>query len=117
LRELRLMLGQSFNTALGPGFLSLAPGLRAGAGRATEGHLEATGGLNLSERWQALGQVFSLWRGRGEQGPGGFQHRTQLSLVFNPGRHWSLQAGLFSTPLASGLPRESGLLLAFWKRL
>ena len=63
LRELRLMLGQSFNTALGPGFLSLAPGLRAGAGRATEGHLEATGGLNLSERWQALGQVFSLWRG------------------------------------------------------
>lgn len=116
LRELRLMFGHSFNTDLGPGFLSFAPGLRAGAGRPKEGHLEVTGGLTLSGRWQALAQLHSLWRGWGEMAAGGFQHRTQFSLVFNPGRNWSLQAGVFSTPLASGLARESGLLLALWRR-
>jgi len=116
LRELRLMFGHSFNTDLGPGFLSLAPGLRAGAGRPKEGHLEATGGIVLSERWQALAQLYGLWRAWGEMASGGFQHRTQFSLVFNPGRSWSLQAGVFSTPLASGIARESGLLLAVWRR-
>lgn len=117
LRELRLMFGQSFNTTLGPGFLSLAPGLRSGAGSPAEARFEVQAGLVLSDHWQALGGLDSLWKRRSELGPGGFQHRLQGSLVFNPGRAWSLQVGLFTTPLASGLAREAGLLLAIWKRL
>ncbi len=117
MRELRLMFGQSFNTALGPGFLSLAPALRDGPARPLEAHLEAVAGVMLSDRWQALGQLYSLWRRPSDQAPGGFQHRLQASLVFNPGRHWSLQVGWLATPLASRLLRESGPVLAVWKRL
>jgi hypothetical protein len=117
LRELRVMFGHSFNTALGPGFLSFAPGARSGSGRPVEGHLEVAAGLALSDRWQALGQLYSRWRHPSSEQPGGFQHRLQASLVFNPGRSWSLQAGILTTPLASGLMREHGLVISLWKRL
>ena len=44
-RDLQLMFGHSFNTTLGPGFLSLAPGLRSGAGSPVEGRFGLAAGL------------------------------------------------------------------------
>ena len=115
--EARLMGGGSFDFNDFPGFWSVEAGYRRrAAGVPDETHLDLSGGVFVVEWLQAIGQVFSTFTAAGHGNPAGRAHKAQASLVLNPGRSWSLQAGAFFTPVAVASRRESGLLLAFWRR-
>jgi hypothetical protein len=116
--DLRLMGGGSFDFNDLPGYWSLEAGLRQrSAGYADEWHVDVAGGVHATERLQVIAQAFTTIVPRGTPAsPESRTHKLQGSLVFNPGRAWSLQAGAFFTPLAVDARRERGLMMAFWRR-
>jgi hypothetical protein len=117
-RDWRIMLGRSFDIYGWPAFWSLAPGLRQrGGGAKDEIHLEITAGSFVADRWQVIGQGFSLWRQGNGLEPGGYQHKLQGSLIFNAGRAWSLEAGYFFTLAGHQMREEAGWKLALWRRM
>ena len=117
-RDARLMAGGSFEMRDRPGFWSLEAGLRQRGGlEPDERRLELAAGLSIFDLMQAMAQSFHVFTPRTGVAPASQSHKAQMSLVFNPGRPWSVQAGVFRTLAGVNAPRESGALLAFWRRM
>ena len=116
--DMRLMGGGSFFVDDRPGFWSAEAGFRRrGGGYPDEWHVDLGTGVFMFERLQLIAQAFTtLVSASAPAAPKSRSHKLQASLVFNPGRIWSLQAGAFFTPLAMEARRDSGIMLAFWRR-
>ena len=116
--DLRLMAGGSFEVNDQPGFWSAEAGPRKrGGGAPDDWRVEIATGLALFDRLQAIAQSFHVFTKRTDLDPASQSHKAQLSLVLNPGRSWSLQAGAFRTLAGVNARRDSGLLIAFWRRM
>jgi hypothetical protein len=116
--DLRLMAGGSFEVNDQPGFWSAEAGPRKrGGGAPDDWRVEIATGLALFDRLQAIAQSFHVFTKRTDLDPASQSHKAQLSLVLNPGRSWSLQAGVFRTLAGVNARRDSGLLIAFWRRM
>ena len=116
--DVRLMAGGSFDVRERPGFWSLEAGLRQRGGPAPdERRLEVAAGLSIFDLLQVLAQGFHVFTPRTALTPPSQSHKAQLSLLFNPGRPWSVQAGAFRTLAGVNARRESGVLIAFWRRM
>ena len=114
----RLMMGGSFALNELPGFWSLEAGQRKrGAPDADEWRLEAMTGLFIFDRLQGLAQVENVFTRKAPLAPQSRSHKAQFSLVLNPGRPWSLQAGIFRTIAGVNARQEKGLLIAWWRRM
>ncbi len=117
-RDLRLMAGWSFDVRDRPGFLSVEAGLRQRGGQELdERRLELAAGVFIFDLLQAIAQGFHVFTPRTALTPASQSHKAQVSLVFNPGRPWSLQAGVFRTLAGVNARRENGALIAFWRRM
>jgi hypothetical protein len=116
--DLRLMMGGSFEVRDAPGFWSIEAGPRRRSGpEPGEWRAEAAAGYFLLDRLQVVGQTTSVFTPKTPLFPQSRSHKAQVSLVLNPGRPWSLQFGTFRTLSGVNARRETGLLLAWWRRM
>ena len=116
--DFRLMAGVSFDVGDRPGFWSVEAGLRQRGGlEPDEKRLELAAGLFIFDLLEAIAQGFHVFTPRTALAPARQSHKAQLSLVFNPGRPWSVQAGGFRTFAGVNARRDSGVLIAFWRRM
>ncbi len=114
----RLMMGGSFDLRDAPGFWSIEAGPRRRGGvEPDEWRAEAVAGFFLLDRLQIVGQTSSVLATKTALTPQSQAHKAQISLVLNPGRPWSLQAGTFRTVLGVNARRETGVMLAWWRRM
>lgn len=114
----RLMAGGSFDVRDRPGFWSVEAGLRKRGGpEPDEARLELAAGLTIFDLLQALVQGFHVFTPRTALAPASQSHKAQVSLLFNPGRSWSLQAGVFRTLAGVNARQENGVAVAFWRRM
>ena len=116
--DLRLMAGGAFDVRDRAGFWSVEAGLRQRGGLTPdERRLELAAGLYIFDLLQVLAQGFHVFTPRTPLAAASQSHKAQMSLLFNAGRSWSLQAGAFRTLAGVNVRRESGLLMAFWRRM
>ena len=116
--DFRLMAGVSFDVGDRPGFWSVEAGVRQRGGlEPDERRLELAAGLFMFDLLQAIAQGFHVFTPRTALAPASQSHKAQLSLLFNPGRPWSVQVGAFRTLAGVNARRESGWLIAFWRRM
>ena len=116
--DLRLMAGGAFDVLDRAGFWSVEAGLRQRSGLTPdERRLELAAGLYIFDLLQVLAQGFHVFSPRTALAAPSQSHKAQMSLLFNAGRSWSLQAGAFRTLAGVNVRRESGLLMAFWRRM
>ena len=116
--DARLMMGGSFELNELPGFWSAEAGLRKKGGlEPDERRLEFGVGVSIFDLLQAVAQSFHVYTAPTVLAPRGQSHKVQLSLLLNPGRAWSLQAGVFRTLAGQNARQESGALVALWRRM
>ena len=116
--DLRLMTGGSFDIRDYPGFWSIEAGTRRRSGpEPDEWRAEAAVGQFLFDRLQLVVQTLSVFTAKAPLIPQSRSHKAQASLILNPGRPWSLQFGTFRTLSGVNARRETGLLLAWWRRM
>jgi hypothetical protein len=116
--DLRLMAGGSFELRDHPGFWSAEFGQRKRGGSSPdELRLELTAGFAIFDRLQAIGQSFHVYAQRMDLAPQSQSHKAQVSLMLNPGRSWSLQAGAFRTLASVNARRDNGVMVALWRRM
>ena len=116
--DLRLMMGGSFDIGDYPGFWSIEAGPRRRSGpEPDEWRAEVAAGQFLFDRLQLVVQTQSVFTAKTPLVPQSRSHKAQASLILNPGRPWSLQLGTFRTLSGVNARRESGLLLAWWRRM
>jgi hypothetical protein len=114
----RLMAGGSFDVRERAGFWSIEGGLRKRSGpEPDEARLELATGLQVFDLLQVIVQGFHILIPRTPLNLHSQSHKAQLSLLFNPGRAWSLQAGAFRTLAGVNARQEKGLAVAFWRRM
>lgn len=116
--DLRLMAGGAFDVRDRAGFWSVEAGLRQRGGLTPdERRLELAAGLYIFDLLQVLAQGFHVFTPRKALAAASQSHKAQMSLLFNAGRSWSLQAGAFRTLAGVNARRENGALIAFWRRM
>jgi len=116
--DLRLMMGGSFDIGDYPGFWSIEAGPRRSSGpEPDEWRAEVAAGQFLFDRLQLVVQTQSVFTAKTPLVPQSRSHKAQASLILNPGRPWSLQLGTFRTLSGVNARRETGLLLAWWRRM
>ena len=114
----RLMMGGSFDLRDAPCFWSIEAGPRKRGGpEPGEWRAEAAAGYFLFDRLQLVGQTSIIFAAQTPLMPKSQSHKAQINLVLNPGRPWSLQLGTFRTVSGVNVRRETGLLLAWWRRM
>lgn len=117
-KDFRLMAGGSFDVGDRPGFWSVEAGVRQRGGpEPDEKRIELVAGLFVVDLLQAIAQGFHVFTPRTALAPASQSHKAQVSLLFNPGRSWSVQAGVFRVLAGVNVRRESGALIAFWRRM
>ena len=117
-RDFRFMAGGSFDVGDHPGFWSVEAGVRQRGGlEPDEKRLELAAGFFIFDLLQAIAQGFHVFTARTALAPASQSHKAQGSLIFNPGRSWSVQAGVFRVLAGVNARRESGALIAFWRRM
>lgn len=82
-----------------------------------EFRVDATLGLQSSERVMVLYQLFSAW-GLQKSPWGGRpnSHKAQTSIVYSLTPDWRLQAGFFASFAGTHARYERGYLTALWRR-
>jgi hypothetical protein len=117
--DLRLLLGK--NVAVGPfsGFVDLSGGVRLCGGPApNEAHADLTVGFYATPSLMLLAQSFNIMSAP-SQNPGypqWGQSKAQFSLVASVNADWRVQVGGYTTVAGQNAYRETGALLAVWRR-
>lgn len=114
----RMMAGGSFDLVDRPGFWSAEAAFRKRGGfEPDEARLELAAGLSIFDLLQVIVQGFHVVTLRTPLAPASQSHKGQVSLLFNPGGAWSIQMGAFRTLAGVNTRRESGALVAYWRRM
>jgi hypothetical protein len=117
--DLRLLLGKNISVGPYSGFVDLAGGVRFCGGPApNEAHANLTFGLYVTPGLMLLAQSFNIMSAP-SQNPGypqWSQSKAQFSLVKSLNDDWRVQIGGFTTVAGQNAYRESGALLALWRR-
>jgi len=114
--DARLMYGMKFKLASLDAFASLEAGYRLRAALADEYRLDATLGLHLNESWMLLAQSFNIFARRDNVFAEKRSHKIQASAVWRFDPRWALQLGAYHMVSARNARRESGVLMAVWRR-
>jgi hypothetical protein len=105
--ELQLSVGLSGQKAYGrPGFAVAKLGGQAREGACERLKLDLTAGLDLTDRWSLIGEVWML------RGTDAVSDKLQASVVRRMGKRWRLQ--LAARAELSGRFEERGLLIGIW---
>lgn len=115
--EARLLAARPIEMFARPGFLDVQIGYRLGGpGERPEWRFDANLGLDLSEQFLLIGQVFlargEAWRGLDPS----WRLKVSKGLVWRIDQTWSVQISGFTTPYGHNTPLESGATLAVWRR-
>jgi protein XagA len=117
--DLRLLLGKNVAVGAFAAFVDLSGGFRFCGGPApNEAHADLTFGLYLTPGLMLLGQSFNI-QSAPSKNPGfpqWAQSKTQFSLVSSLNDDWRVQFGGFTTVAGHNAYRETGALLAVWRR-
>jgi len=117
--DLRLLLGKNVAVGPFPGFVDVSGGLRFCGGAAPdETHADFTFGLYATPTLMLLAQSFNIISAP-SQNPGypqWAQSKAQFSLVASLNADWRVQVGGFTTVAGQNAYRETGALLAVWRR-
>ncbi len=117
--DFRLLLGKNVDVGTLPAFVDIEAGGRLRGGAAPdEARADLTFGLYLTPRLLALAQSFNIVSAPSANPayPHWSQSKAQFSLVYSLNADWRAQAGGFTTIAGQGAYRESGALLALWRR-
>lgn len=117
--DARLLLGKNAKIGGLPGFVDIAAGGRLnGGGAPDEARADLTFGLYATPRLMLLAQSFNIVSGPSNNPnyPRWAQSKAQASLVYSLDDDWRLQAGAFTTAAGRNAYRESGALLAIWRK-
>ena len=117
--DLRLMLGKNISVGAFSGFVDLAGGFRFCGGPApNETHADLTFGLYVTPGLMLLAQSFNIMSAPSQNliYPQWAQSKAQFSLVKSLNDDWRVQIGGFTTVAGQNAYRESGALLALWRR-
>ena len=110
--EVRVLAGRSMAVAGRDGFLDVQLARLNRAGLPDETHLDLTLGVEPSDRWLFLGQVYA---GQAEQSPvSPLWLKLEISAVRRVG-DWRLQAGWRQSVAGRESPLEGGPVFAVWR--
>jgi protein XagA len=116
--EGRVLVGHGFKLFERDAFVEAQAGYRWRSGRhADEVLLDATFGLRPHPSVLVLLQSFntlSLQRANGVGRTRG--HKLQASVVVDLTQRWSVQAGVFASPMGRDTLREKGVMLGVWRK-
>jgi hypothetical protein len=117
--EAALLAGRSGTLGGWPVFADARAAFRlAGGGRRHAARLDLTVGLRPAARWLVLAQAFG-WRELGDDRrfpPRRAWLTAQASVVYEGFSPWLLQAGVSATLAGRETTRETGALVALWRR-
>jgi hypothetical protein len=117
--DLRLLLGKNVAVGPFPGFVDLSGGFRFCGGPApNETHADLTLGLYATPGLMLLAQSFNIMSAPSKNPayPQWAQSKAQFSLVATLNADWRVQVGGFTTVAGQNAYRETGALLAVWRR-
>ncbi len=115
----RLLAGKSFELGGLPAFSDLSIGYRTRAGLpANEWRSDITFGIKLLPQFMLLVQSFNaVSDGKGRFGfPNSSSSKLQLSAVYDFGQKWSGQLGGYTTIIGRNYNRETGAIIALWRK-
>lgn len=114
--DARLMYGRKFKLAAFDAFAGLEAGYRLRSGLADEYRFDATLGLHLNQKWMLLAQSFNIFARQDNLFAAKRSHKLQTSAVWRFDPRWALQLGVYHLPAGRNARRESGALMAVWRR-
>jgi protein XagA len=116
--EAALLAGQSLEIAGRGAFIDGRAAFRlASAGRRHQMRLDASFGIRPREGWLVLAQAFGVQEtGGGRKFPARRWVTAQASLVYEGFAPWSLQIGVNARVLGRHVAKDSGAVVALWRK-
>ncbi len=117
--DFRLLLGKNVSLGALPAFFDIEAGYRLRGGAAPdEGRADLTFGVYVTPKIMLMAQSFNIVSApsRNPNFPQWAQSKAQFSLVYQFDPVWRVQVGGFTTVAGKNAYRESGAVLALWRR-